>query len=89
MAMANNINSIDDIRLRRETLRGELDKKFQDMCASYKRLTEPEPEPVGFTARFIQRAQNFSYFFDAAFLGYKLYRAFNGGGKPLRRLLKH
>lgn len=82
------IRTIDDIRQRRESLRGELDKKFEDLCTTYKRLSEPAPEPRGTAARFIQRAQNFSYVLDAAFLGYKLYRAFHGGGKPLRRLLK-
>ena len=82
------IRSIDDIRQRRETLRGELDQKFENLCNTYKRLSEPVPEPRGKAARFIQRAQNFSYVLDAAFLGYKLYRAFHGGGNPLRRLLK-
>lgn len=86
MKMAQTINTIDDIRLRRETLHGEMDQKLQQLRTTYKILTEPAPEPKGNVARFMSHAQNFGYIFDAALLGFKLYRTFSR--KPLRSLFR-
>ncbi len=80
------INSIDDVRKRRELLQGELDKKLQQLRTTYKTLTEPVPEPQGRASRFMFRAQNYTYLLDAAILGFKLYRSFRGS--PLKRLFR-
>ena len=67
--------TLEEIRQRQDALQAELKSREADLTASVKLLRQPEKKPVGLVSNIFAKAQQASFAFDGALLGYKLYRA--------------
>lgn len=68
--------TIDDIRRRQDELKKKLRGSERMVRSSFKNVNRKPRKPQGFVSRVVGGAQDASFLLDAAFLGFKLYRAF-------------
>lgn len=69
--------TLDDIRKRQTALQKKLRNSEKNVRSSFGDLSLRPKKKQTAVNRFVSGVQNASFFLDAAFLGYKLYRTFS------------